>query len=233
MSSTSHKPPGALRQIAIVLEKDLLIEWRARARAFALASFAVTVLLLFSFAVGPNTEVLRTHAGAYLWLAVLLSSTLLLGQSFQIEVEAGALEGLVLAPVEPAALFYGKALSNTVQLVGLAAVITIPMLALFDAGFAESVGWYPVVVVLGTAGVSAPGTLYAGLTARLDNRQLLLPLLLFPLLVPCLLASVKATTLLLTGDAMTQLPSWLKLLAAFNALYWAVCGALFPRVIDA
>ena len=225
--------PGPLRQVMLVIEKDLLIEWRARARGFALASFAVTVLLLFSFAVGPNSEVLRTHAGAYLWLAVLLSSTLLLGQSFQVEVEAGALEGLILAPVEPSALFFGKALSNLIQLVALAGVITIPMLALFDAAFAESWAWYPVVVVLGAAGVSAPGTLYAGLTARLDNRQLLLPLLLFPLLVPCLLAAVKATTLLLSGDAMGQLPSWLQLLAVFNGLYWAVCGVLFPRVIEA
>ena len=149
MTPAGPQTPGPLRQVVLVIEKDLLIEWRARARAFALASFAVTVLLLFSFAVGPNTEVLRAHAGAYLWLAVLLSSTLLLGQSFQFEVEAGALEGLILAPVEPSALFFGKALSNTLQLVALAAVITIPMLALFDAAFAESWAWYLVVVVLG------------------------------------------------------------------------------------
>ncbi len=229
-----HPPrPSAFKQVLMVLEKDLLIEWRARSRVFALSSFAVTVLLLFSFAVGPNTEVLREHAGAYLWLAMLLSSTLLLGQSFQIEVEAGALEGLILTPIEPAALFYGKALSNTLQLIALAAVLTVPMLALFDAGFAESPLWFPAVVALGAAGVSAPGTLYAGLTARLNNRQLLLPLLLFPLLVPCLLAAVKGTALLLEGDPMNQLPSWLKLLAAFNILYWAVCGALFPKVIEA
>jgi len=225
--------PGPLRQILLVLEKDLLIEWRARSRGFALASFAVTVLLLFSFAVGPDINTLRDHAGAYLWLSVLLSSTLLLGQSFQVEVEAGALEGLILAPVEPAALFYGKALANTVQLVALALFITIPMVALFDGHFKEPFHLYLVVVLLGAAGVSAPGTLYAGLTARLNTRQLLLPLLLFPLLVPCLLASVKATGVLLEGDIMEQLGSWMKLLLAFDVLYWAVCGALFPRVVDA
>jgi len=226
-------PPSPFRQVLVVLEKDLLIEWRARSRAFALASFAVTVLLLFSFAVGPNIEVLRDHAGAYLWLAVLLSSTLLLGQSFQVEEEAGALESLILAPIEPTALFYGKALSNTLQLIGLCFVITVPMVALFDGQFNEPFYMFVGVVVLGAAGVSAPGTLYAGLTARLNTRQLMLPLLLFPLLVPCLLAAVKATGVLLKGDAMNQYGSWMKLLLAFNVLYWAVCGILFPRVVDA
>jgi heme exporter protein B len=233
MSDLVATPPGPLRQVWVVLEKDLLIEWRARSRGFALASFAVTVLLLFSFAVGPDIQTLREHAGAYLWLAVLLSSTLLLGQSFQLEEEAGALEGLILAPIEPASLFYGKALANTIQLVMLALVITVPMIALFDGEFKEPIGLYLVVVVLGAAGVSAPGTLYAGLTARLRARQLLLPLLLFPLLVPCLLASVKATGVLLEGDVMDQYGSWVKLLAAFDVLYWAIGGALFSRVVDA
>jgi len=231
--SVRPAPPSVFRQVLLVLRKDLLIEWRARSRAFALACFAVTVLLLFSFAVGPDTAVMRSHASAYLWLAVLLSSTLLLSQSFQVEVEAGALEGLILAPIEPEALFYGKALSNTVQLVGLSLVITPFVLALFDGSFAEPLYWHAVLVVLGCAGVSAPGTLYAGLTARLDARQLLLPLLLFPLLVPALLAAVKGTDLLMEGDPMDQLTSWAGLLACFDLIYWSICGVLFPRVVDA
>lgn len=226
-------PPSVFHQVLLVVRKDLLIEWRARSRAFALACFAVTVLLLFSFAVGPDIVVMRSHASAYLWLAVLLSSTLLLSQSFQVEVEAGALEGLILAPIEPEALFYGKAVSNTMQLVGLSVVITPFVLALFDGSFSEPLYWHALVVVLGCAGVSAPGTLYAGLTARLNARQLLLPLLLFPLLVPALLAAVKATDLMMEGDLMDQLTSWVGLLACFDLMYWSLCGVLFPRVIDA
>lgn len=215
-----------------VLRKDLLIEWRVRSRAFALATFALTVMLLFSFAVGPDTETLRAHAGAYLWLAVLLSSTLLLAQSFQLEVESGALETVLLAPTPPAALFYGKALANTVQLVGLGLVALPAGVALFDVEFREGVLAVLPVLALGSAGLAAPGTLYAALTARLGAKQLLLPLLLFPLIVPCLLASVKATTLVMLGDPMTQVPSWLRLLVAFDVLYWAVCGVLFGRVIE-
>lgn len=222
-----------LAQIAQVLRKDLLIEWRARARAFALACFALTILLLFSFAVGPDTATLRSHAGAYLWLGLLLSSTLLLARSFQTEVESGAIETVVLAPTRPAAFYYGKALANWLQLMLLGAVMFPMVMALFDGRLAEPAYWLVLILALGAAGLAAPGTLYAALTARLGARQLLLPLLLFPLIVPCLLASVKATSLVMSGDPMDQVPSWLQLLLAFDLLYWAICGVLFGKVIDA
>ncbi len=225
--------PSLVQQIVFVLHKDLLIEWRARSRLFALVCFALTILLLFSFAVGPNIATLREHAAAYLWMSLLLTSTLSLARSFQIEVESGALEGLILVPVSPAALFFGKAIANTLQLIFLALVSLPAVFALYDGSLAESPAQLLLVIVLGAAGVSAPGTLYAGLTARLNARQLLLPLLLFPLLVPCLLASVKATDLMMEGDPMDQIGSWMTLLACFDVLYWSVCSVLFPRVIEA
>lgn len=233
MARAPGGPADVLRQIPMILAKDLLIEWRARSRAFALACFALTLLLLFSFAVGADAATLRAHAGAYLWMSVLLSSTLLLSQSLQHEVEGGALDTLTLAPVSPAALFYGKALANAAQLVLLTAVALPPVIALFDAPIKEGPGMLVAVSVLGCAGVAAPGTLYAALTARLQSRQLLLPLLLFPLIVPCLLASVKATSLLMSGDPMGQVGSWIGLLLAFDLLYWSLCGLLFGRVIAA
>ena len=93
-----------MSQAAWIMHKDLLIEWRARARPFALACFALTVLLLFAFAVGPSSVVIGQHASAYLWLAVLMSSTLLFGRSFQLEIESNALDAMALAPVSPSAL---------------------------------------------------------------------------------------------------------------------------------
>ena len=137
-----------------VLKKDLLIEWRARSRTLALASFALTVLLLFSFAVGPDTKTLRLHAGGYLWLAILLSSTLLLARSFRTELESGALETVILAPIVPAALFYGKAIANTLQLLIVSCVAWPAVAALCDAGLRESPLLLVLTLVLGTAGRS-------------------------------------------------------------------------------
>ncbi|MCB9777050.1 MAG: heme exporter protein CcmB [Alphaproteobacteria bacterium] len=215
-----------------ILRKDLLVEWRARAQAVALLGFAAVVLLLFSFAVGPDSTMLAKHAGGYLWLALLLASTLLLGRSLQTEVETDALEALLLAPVPPAALFYGKALANAGLLV-MVALVAVPVdLAITGAGIVENPVLLALIVVLGAAGIAAPGTFYAALTARIDGRQLLLPLLLFPLVVPALLASVKATSLVMTGDPMEQLPGWIALLVCFDAIYWSLCGLLFEKVVD-
>ena len=219
-------------QLLGIFSKDLLIEWRARARVLALGCFALTLLLLFSFAVGPDTEVLRQHAAAYLWMSLLLTSTLLLERSFQVEVEAGAIETLLLAPADPVNIFYGKATANAVVLSALGVVALGASVVLFDVSVAQSPWLLALVVVLGAAGMSAPGTLYAALTARVPAQQVMLPLLLFPLIVPALLAAVKATSLVLLGDPMGQTTSWLGLLACFDVIYWSLCGILFGKVIE-
>ena len=105
-----------MRQVWVVLQKDLLIEGRSWMRLVSLITFAVLTLLLFSFAVGPDSTILQKHASGYLWLATLFASSNLFAQSFLVETESGAVEQLQLAPVNPAALFYGKALANTLQL---------------------------------------------------------------------------------------------------------------------
>lgn len=217
--------------IGTIIRKDLLVEWRARAQVVALLGFAAVVLLLFSFAVGPDSKALAHHAGGYLWLALLLASTLLLARSMQTEVETGALESLLLAPVRAPAIFYGKAIANT-ALLGLVSLVAVPIdLAITGATIVSPLPAL-LVLALGAAGIAAPGTFYAALTARVAGKQLLLPLLLFPLIVPCLLGSVKAMTLTMTGDPMGQLPAWITLLAAFDLIYWSLCGLLFEKVVE-
>ncbi len=221
-----------MKTFLALLHKDLLVGWRGRVRLVGLATYALTLLLLFSFAVGPDTMALRDHASAYLWLAIMSSSTLLLAQSFQQEVEAGAIEGLILLPVPPAALYYAKALANLLLLLFLGLVMLPVSVVLFDLHAAESVAMLLVVVFLGSAGIVAPGTLYAAMTARLSSQQVVLPLLLFPLVVPPILAAVKATDLVLEGDFMGQLGAWIGLLVAFDAIYWSLSGLLFGKVLD-
>jgi heme exporter protein B len=220
------------RQVRAILAKDLRIEWRMTTRIFTLFCFGFTLLLLFSFAVGSDTEVLRKHAGAYLWMAVLLASTLQLERSFLTETESGALEAILLVPTSPTALFYGKAIANWLQLLLLAVACLPLVLVLYGADLRGPVAWLPVVAFLGTAGLAAPGTLYAGMTARIRGGQVLLPLLYFPLVVPALLAAVKATGLVLLGDPMGQTSSWVALLALFSLVFWGLCGALFTKVVE-
>ncbi len=221
-----------LAQVVAVARKDVLIEWRGRARINAVAFFGVTTLVLFSFAIGPDPISQTAHAGAYLWLALMLASVLALGESFRVETENEALEGLRLLPVHPMALFLGKALVNAAVLLGLS-VSLLPLTAvLYSARLEENGATLLLVLTLGALGVAAPGTLYAAVASRARAREVLLPLLLFPLIIPVLMGAVKATTLLMLGDVMTQVGSWLRLLAAFDIIYWTLCALLFARVIE-
>lgn len=223
---------GLLAQCVLVLRKDLLLQWRTRSRFVAVTCFGVTTLLLFSFAVGPDTSILRQHAAGYLWLALLLSSTLALSESFRVESQNGALESLRLLPTDPRAIFYGKALANLAVLLVLGVVLIPLTVVLYNArlvlGFPTLFG----LVALGAAGLSAPGTLYAALAARARGSDVLLPLLLFPLIVPALLAVVKATALALEGDPMDQMGGWVGLCVAFDVIYWSLCGLLFREVVE-
>jgi heme exporter protein B len=217
--------------LTAALRKELLLQWRTRAQFLAVLVFGAAALLLFSFAVGPNAEILRQFSAGFLWLGLLLSSTLTLAESFHAEMENRALEGLLLLPASPRALYYGKAIANWLQLVLLGIALVPVMTILYDAGTTR-IGSLLLVIVLGAAGLSAPGTLYAGMTAQVRSKQTLLPLLLFPLIVPVLLAAVKATSLAVLGDPMGQSTAWIKLLIAFNAIYWSLCGILFDRVVE-
>ena len=221
-----------IRQTIAILRKDLLIEGRSWVRWLGLISFAILVLLLFSFAVGPNSVVLQKHAAGYMWLATLFASANLFTQSFLLETEEGAIEQIQMAPVHPAALFYGKAIANTLQLLLVMFVMLPPLIALCDVWFTESFVIFIITMVLGALGLSAPGAMYAAMTARLSNQQLLMPLLLFPLIVPALLSAVKATSLVFFGDPMGQIGSWLQLLTAFDVIYWVLCGIIFGRIVE-
>jgi heme exporter protein B len=217
--------------IVAAIRKELLLQWRSRAQFLAVFVFGAASLLLFSFAVGPNAQSLRLYSAGFLWLGLLLSSTLTLAEGFHAEMENRAFEGLLLLPVDARVLYYGKAIANWLQLALLGVALVPVMVVLYDAGTTR-LGMLLIIILLGTAGLSAPGTLYSAMTSQARARGTLLPLLLFPLIVPALLASVKATSLVILGDPMGQTASWIRLLAAFDAIYWSLCGVLFGRVVE-
>ncbi|HYK04065.1 MAG TPA: heme exporter protein CcmB [Thermoanaerobaculia bacterium] len=217
--------------LSAAIRKEVLLQWRTKSEMVAVFVFGSASLLLFSFAVGPVADALRQFSAGFLWLALLLSSTLTLSESFHTEMEHRALEGLLLLPASARDFYYGKALANWLRLFVLGVALVPVLIVLYDAGTLR-IAELLLVIALGAAGLSAPGTLYAAMTAQLRAKQTLLPLLLFPLIVPALLASVKATSLLLLGDPMGQARSWILLLVAFDAIYWSLCGLLFGRVVE-
>lgn len=226
------RPLGLLKTTLVLIRKDLLIEWRTRARLNALVFFAMATLLLFSFALGPDTKLLERNAGGYLWLAILFASVLSLGESFRVETENACLDGVRLAPADARAIFLSKALGNALLLLALGVVLVPVMVALYGVRIVTGFGDLASILVLGSLALSAPGTVYAAISSHARARDVLLPLLLFPLVIPALLSAAKGTTLVLQGDPMQQLGSWQGLLLGFNLIYWGVGFVLFPRVIE-
>lgn len=221
-----------LRQTFAVAAKDLLVEWRSPARTTAVVFFALAVCVLVAFATGPGGNNLRRLAGGTLWIGLLVSSTRSLDKSFAIETEQGALEGLMLWPVEPVAVFYGKAIANALVLFLTSAALVPAMIALFDAPVLGSPALFVGFLFFGTAAIAAPGTLYALITAQARAASAMLPVLLFPLVVPALVAAARGCSVLIEGDPMQQAPSWLGLLVAFDLIHWSLSGLLFARVME-
>lgn len=182
------------------------------------------MLLLFGFALGPDSRRLTEAAPGLLWLAIVFGGLLTVARLHQVEVEDGAMEQLALYPVDRRAIYAGKALAGAIAMLALGAVL-LPVVAILYA-IPIGAAWLPLVttVALGAIGFAAVGTAYAGLTVRMRAREVMLPLLMLPIVAPLLLAAVKATTAALTGDPFGELGAWLQLLAGFD-IVMLVAGA--------
>ena len=212
--------------------KDLTAERRTKANFNAVVAMAGLILLFFGFALGPDAEGLRNAASGVLWLTILFSGVLAFNRSYQLELEAGALEQLLLYPGERWAIYVGKLLAN-LAFVFLVEIVTLPLTAvLYHVAFPERWAEVLLVLVLGTTGFVALGTLYAAMASRSRSREVLLPLLLFPMLVPVLIAASGATASLLVGDVMGDSRAWIRLLAAFDAIFIVAATWAFPFVIE-
>lgn len=217
---------------AAVARKDLTTEWRTRANFNAVAFLAALTLLLFGFALGPDAAALRDAAAGILWLTVLFSGVLSFNRCYQLELENGALETLLLYPGDRRAIFLGKLAANLVFVFSVELLI-VPMAAvLYDLPLLSPFPGLLGVFVLGTFGFVTLGTFYAAMASRLRAREVLLPLLLFPMLIPLLVAAVQATSAILAGDPMGAAASWLGLLGAFDVIFFTASLLAFEYVIE-
>ncbi len=211
--------------------KDLTAERRTKANFNAVLFFTSLILLLFGFALGPDQQALRDAAAGVLWLTVLFGGVLSFNRSYEMELEGGALEALLLYPGDRRALFVGKLLANLAFLVLIEAILVPVAAILYDLPLVRGGGFFGVLL-LGTIGFVTLGTFYAAMASRVRAREVLLPLLLFPMLVPLLLSSVEATKALLVGNMMGDAASWIRLLAVFDVIFLVASFFAFEYVIE-
>jgi heme exporter protein B len=212
--------------------KDLTTERRSKANFNSVLFLAALMLLMFGFALGPDSATLRTAAAGIVWLTILFSGNLAFHRSYQVEMEGGALESLLLYPGARSSIFLGKLAANLVfVLLVLLALVPIAII-LYDIPLATTTPLLFLVIFLGTFGFVTLGTFYASMASRSRAREVLLPLLLFPMLVPVLVASVEATSALLLGDPMGDAGRWIRLLVAFDVIFLGASILAFGAVIE-
>jgi heme exporter protein B len=213
------------------LRKDLQLEWRSRDAITSMLFFSLLVVVMFSFAFEPTAAVSRQIAGGILWMVLLFASTMTLNQSWTREQRNNVLDAQRMAPASAAALFLGKALANLLFVTAIELVLA-PLFTVFYNLHALGQGWLLLAVMpLGTWALVANGTFFAALGLRTRNRELMLPLVLFPISIPALLAMMQATTGILTGEIDPGL--WIRLLIVYDIVFTTVCLLLFDALLNA
>lgn len=219
-----------LRQVIAIVRKDLAAELRTKENLSAMIVFALIVLVIFNFAFELQGVDITVVGAGVLWVAFTFSGILGLGRSFAAERDKGSLDGVLLSPVDRGAIFLGKALGNFIFISAMQAV-TLPLFAILNN---LALPWFPLIpyVILGTLGFAAMGTLLAAIAASTKMREVMLPILLFPVAIPLLMAAVKLTGGALHARDFSELALWFNLLILYDVLFWVVAFWVFEYVVE-
>jgi heme exporter protein B len=217
-------------QVGALLWKDLISELRTRDLFGGMVVFGLLVLVIFNFAFDLRVDNVAAVAPGVLWVAFTFAGVLGLGRSFVQEKDRGALDGLLVAPIDRGAIYVAKFLGNLIFM-SLVEAICLPVFTAFF-NFGVVTPEIAAIALLGTAGFAAVGTLFSAMAANTRARDVLLPLLVFPISLPVVIAAVEATSLAFAGGPLTNRLGWLGLLGAFDALFGILCFVVFEFVVE-
>lgn len=221
-----------LRQLSAVVWKDLLVEFRTRERIAAMAGFTVLVGVLFNYAIDPTVVEPQAIASALIWMTIVFGGMLGLGRTFYLEEEEGAFQGILLSPIPRDALYLGKVTANFILLVVVTALVFGVFALFFDLTFGEHPVALAAVVLLGILGFVAIGTLFSAISVRTTMGDTLLPILVFPLLIPLIIYGVAATSRLFQGLPVAEVDGNIRMLGAFAVVALAAGAGLFRYVVE-
>ena len=221
-----------IRLVLVVAAKDLRAELRTKEAVNSSLAFAVVILLLFSFAFDAFEDTTKEMAGGLLWIVFAFAGTLILNRSFARELPNDCLDALISAPLSGAALFLGKALGNFVLVLAVE-LISLPVFGIFaNVHWAQQFPQLMLVLLLGTWGMTVVGTIFSALTVNIRLREVMLPMLTYPILVPALMGAMQLSLGLVQGKPIDQdTIMWLKMLIGFDIMYTAVSVLLVETVL--
>jgi heme exporter protein B len=219
-----------LKAIGAILWKDLAAEFRSRELLSAMLVFAMLVILVFNFALELDYSTRQTVTSGVLWVTFAFAGTLGLNRSMAVEKDRSCLDGLLLAPVDRSAIYFGKALSNLAFMLIVEAIV-LPVYSVLYGTNLFNLGLIGVIM-LGSIGYVAVGTLLSAMAVQARTRDVLLPILLFPVVLPVLVSAVKASSGFLQGLAMSDILPWINLLVVYDVIFTAVAFMVFDFVVE-
>jgi len=220
----------AFAKIFTIFWKDMLAEIRTKEIIVSVLVFALLVLVIFSFAVGTGSDRTELIAPGILWAALTFGGVIGLNHVFAAEKENSRLEGLMLCPVDRAIIYWGKLAGSFTFMLAMALMITPIFLALFNLPI-----FLPrlvLVIILALLGFAAVGTLFSALAANTRARDIMLPILFLPVVIPVIIAAVKATGSVLAGETWGEITTWLQIMVAFDIIYLVVATLVFEFVVE-
>jgi len=221
-----------LRQLGAIVWKDLVVELRTRERVAAMGGFTVLVGILFNYALDPTVVEPQAIAAGLIWMTIVFGGMLGLGRTFTLEAEEGAFQGILLSPIPRDAIYLGKVVANFIILT----VVTALIFAVFALFFGLQFGGHPLalsgVVLLGILGFVAIGTLFSAISSGTSMGDTLLPILVFPLMIPMVIYGVTATSSLFAGLPVSEVDGNIRMLGAFAAVALFAGAGLFQFVVE-
>lgn len=219
-----------IRSLTAIVWKDLAAELRSRELLSAMLVFALLVILIFNFSLELDAQARATVTAGVLWVTFAFAGTLGLNRSMAMEKDRGCLDGLLLAPVDRSAIYFGKAIGNLIFMLIVEAIVLPVYSVLYSVNLFE-LGLL-LVILLGSIGYVAVGTLLSSMAVQTRTRDILLPILLFPLVIPVLIAAVKGSTGFLQGAQFVDILPWINLLIVYDVIFVAVAFMVFDYIVE-
>jgi heme exporter protein B len=221
---------GFLRKVLAIVHKDIIAELRTKEMFSSMFVFALLVIVIFNFAFELRVANVKQVAPGVLWVTFTFAGMLGLSRSFILEKDKGCLEGLLLAPVDRSVIYFGKVLGNLIFMSVVEAIVLPVFWVLFNPPLFSPA--FILVTVLGTVGFAGVGTLFSAIAVHTRAREVMLPILLFPIVVPLMIAAVKITGGLLDNQPLSEMRNWLNLLVGFDVIFLTVSYMTFDYVVE-
>lgn len=221
-----------LNKVRTIVWKDFTHELRSREMLISMCVFSFLVIIIFNFAFPPGVEDVDWIIPGILWVAFIFSGLLGIGRSFGVEKDKGSLQGLLLCPVERGTIYVGKMVGNFIFMSMMEAFTLVIFTILFNVNLFPILIPLVLIIVLGTVGFTVVGTIFSAISANTRARDVMLSMLVFPIAVPLIIASIKATGKILDGKSLSEIYSWLKILVAFDVTFLLVSYLTFHFVVE-